>query len=1090
MIGEPLGTLESARSASTSDVLSVGRGAALPWRALVAGALLALAIGVALYGSVTGERGGLPGGHRSGASVPVRPHEDLSQAGLLSLPPAAQGSVSAALGAESPSYGVHASGHGFGAASPAQHLSSSFSSSTVSVRSGATRLGLSLRGVGYRSSLRAIDRVQPRAQGNRVVYAHPGLSEWYVNGPLGLEQGFTIARAPAGHAAGPLTLSIALSGNAHARLTAGGQSIVLTRAGKSVLRYSGLSATDARGHALHSWLELRGAQLLVHVDASGARYPLRIDPFIQQGGKLTGEEESGKGDFGYSVALSSEGNTALIGGPYDNTTAGAAWVFTRTGSTWTQQGKKLTGAEDLEAEFVGTAVALSAEGNTALIGGSFDNSRIGAAWVFTRSGSKWTQQGKKLTGAGESGQGQFGYSVALSSEGDTALIGGIDDNSNVGAAWVFTRSGSKWTQQGEKLTGAGQIGEGYFGLSVALSAEGNTALIGGPYDDAQVGAAWVFTRLGEKWTQQGEKLTGAGESGLGQFGYSVALSAEGNSALIGGTDDDSHIGAAWAFTRTGEKWSQQSEKLTGAGESEDGYFGYSVALSSEGNTALVGGFADASSVGAAWAFEYLPGPTVETGSASEVSPASATLNATVDPDGVAVSECQFEYGTTVSYGKTMACSPASPGSGKSPVAVTASLSSLAADTTYHFRISASNEHGTSHGSDGTFTTLVTSASGSTSEEKKPAEATDGELSVKASGGTGTITVGAYGSDIGGRPLSHSTEKYLDAYRGESSSFSQIEVKDCELGGGKSIWWDNPATSWEPISGATAVYSEAGPCITLTITKSTKPDLAQMTGTRFGTRFGDAPGPLESGKCVAAKDGNFTEADCVTVAEKNNQPDHKGKDEWYPTPVACFPQKSGYYSENCLGQDVKKGKPKGKAEKGSGAFKAAGGVAKFEISGLGTLECKTSTSLGAMTGEKTGTQTIAYQGCKLASSECTSKGEVSGTISTYPLEVIVEEEDKATKIDIEVFQDPIMTFNCGGEEYILAGGLRGEIGATGEHAPAGINSMSKASKAIFNTGVGQQELVTTAAGKDKEYKTTLTGEEEVSEEQALELNTTL
>ena len=103
----------------------------------------------------------------------------------------------------------------------------------------------------------------------------------------------------------------------------------------------------------------------------------------------------------------------------------------------------------------------------------------------------WTQQGEKLTGGEEIGEGDFGYSVALSSDGNTALIGGPDDNEDVGAAWVFTRSGSTWSQQGAKLTGGGESGEGDFGVSVALSSEGSTALIGGPDDNDGVGAAWV-----------------------------------------------------------------------------------------------------------------------------------------------------------------------------------------------------------------------------------------------------------------------------------------------------------------------------------------------------------------------------------------------------------------------------------------------------------------------------------------------------------------------------------------------------------------------------------------------------------------------
>jgi hypothetical protein len=466
-------------------------------------------------------------------------------------------------------------------------------------------VGLRLSAVGNRASLSAVGAVAPRGRDNRVVYSRAGLQEWYANGPLGLEQGFTLARAPAGHPGGALTLSMTLSGNAHASLASGAQSITLSHAGARTLRYGDLRATDATGRVLPSWLQLRAGRLLVLVDTSRARYPLRIDPLFQQGEKLTGSEEVGGGRFGFSTALSSDGNTALIGALKDNSEVGAAWVFVRSGSTWTQQGPKLTGSGEVGAGQFGESVALSADGNTALIGGSGSTPSVGAAWVFTRSGSTWTQQGKKLTGGGEVGTGQFGESVALSADGNTALIGGpgrFETSSAVGAAWVFTRSGARWTQQGEKLTGTGESGEGQFGASVALSANGNTALIGARLDNNLAGAAWVFTRSGSTWTQQGEKLTGTGEIGQGELGESVALSADGNTALIGGPGQNGSIGAAWVFARSGSTWTQQGEKLTGGGEVGAGDFGDSVALASDGNSALIGGTADNGDVGAAWVF--------------------------------------------------------------------------------------------------------------------------------------------------------------------------------------------------------------------------------------------------------------------------------------------------------------------------------------------------------------------------------------------------------------------------------------------------------------------------------------------------------
>ena len=189
--------------------------------------------------------------------------------------------------------------------------------------------------------------VSVSARANRVVYDRGLLREWYAAGPLGIEQGFTLARRPAG-AGAPVSLTLGLAGSLRARQT-GSRVRFLARSGAVALRYGGLSATDASGRPLRAALALHGGTLLVRVWDRGARYPLRIDPLIQQGSKLTGSGETGAGGFGSSVALSADGNTALIGGPYDNGGVGAAWVFTRSGSTWTQQGPKLTASDETGA---------------------------------------------------------------------------------------------------------------------------------------------------------------------------------------------------------------------------------------------------------------------------------------------------------------------------------------------------------------------------------------------------------------------------------------------------------------------------------------------------------------------------------------------------------------------------------------------------------------------------------------------------------------------------------------------------------------------------------------------------------------------
>ena len=159
---------------------------------------------------------------------------------------------------------------------------------------------------------------------------------------------------------------------------------------------------------------------------------------------------------------------------------------------FSQQGAKLVGTGAVGTPEQGTSVALSGDGNTAIVGGPRDNSRAGAVWVYTRIGGVWTEQGTKLVGTGAIGDALQGTSVALSDDGNTAIVGGEDDNGGAGAAWVYTRKDGVWTQPGAKLVGRGAVGAAAQGVSVALSGDGNTAIVGGPFDNAKVGAAWVF----------------------------------------------------------------------------------------------------------------------------------------------------------------------------------------------------------------------------------------------------------------------------------------------------------------------------------------------------------------------------------------------------------------------------------------------------------------------------------------------------------------------------------------------------------------------------------------------------------------------
>jgi hypothetical protein len=566
--------------------------AVISWRAAAASALLALALALGLW----------QGLDRATASAPAEV--------LRGLPLQRQGQLSATLGAATSSYRVRAVAAGFlRTSNPAQHVDALFGRG-VEVHAGATTVGLSLRQAGYAGALRDVPAVAPKMSANRVLYAHPGIAEWYVNGPQGIEQGFTLARAPSPPAGGPLTLALALSGDARARLVPGGGEVAFGHPGGPSLRYGQLSASDASGRRLTSRMRLQDGRLSIEVDAHGARYPVTIDPLVQTPPKLRGAAEVGKGLFGFAVALSADGNTALIGGPNDDNRVGAAWVATRVNGAWAAQ-QKLVPAEEggsaCEAKEPGEeecgfghSVALSADGSVAVVGAPRAGEQSGSAWVFVREGSAWRHVQTLSANEPLGKEARFGRSVAISADGSTVLVGAPNDH-EAGSVWTFVRAGAEWVPFGGGLRlGGEELAPGHFGVSLALSGDGSTALIGEPGDGGYTGAAWAFVRGEGGWVRQGPRLRGAGELGE-RFGVSVALAENGDTALIGARGASGMSGAAWVFARSAESWSQQQRLLPGEAGGE-AQFGSAVALSADGDAALVGAPHDSSSLGAAWQF--------------------------------------------------------------------------------------------------------------------------------------------------------------------------------------------------------------------------------------------------------------------------------------------------------------------------------------------------------------------------------------------------------------------------------------------------------------------------------------------------------
>jgi len=429
--------------------------------------------------------------------------------------------------------------------------------------------------------------------GGRVEYRRGPLVEWYVNERRGLEQGFTIEAAPrAGDPHALLELQLALGGRLSCEMAQDGRGLALRdEHGAAWISYAQLAAWDAEGRPLAARMELSGGQLSLLVDTAGAAWPITVDPLIaSEQAQLTVFDAAPGDSLGYSVALA--GDTAVVGAISDDhaggTNAGSAYVFVRSGTIWFQQAK-LTASDAADVDLFGDSVAIFAD--TVVVGAYADDhaggTNAGSAYVFVRSGTTWTEQAR-LTASDAADFDLFGTSVALA--GDTALIGSNQDDHaggiNAGSAYVFVRSGTIWSEQA-KLLASDAAENDIFGFSVSLS--GDTALVGAYGDDhaggTDAGSAYVFVRSGTSWSQQ-QRLSASGAAASDFFGCSVALS--GATAVVGAYGDDhaggTDAGSAFVFVRSGTSWTQQAMLVAPDAEVNDN-FGFSVALSD--NTAVV-----------------------------------------------------------------------------------------------------------------------------------------------------------------------------------------------------------------------------------------------------------------------------------------------------------------------------------------------------------------------------------------------------------------------------------------------------------------------------------------------------------------------
>lgn len=411
----------------------------------------------------------------------------------------------------------------------------------------------------------------------------------------------------------------------------------------------GSTATTALAHAVPVLLHLRlNATYTVRAcnisGCSAPSAPVAAD-MVQAIGYFKAASTAVQARFGNRVALSANGTTLAVGAYGEGGNMGAVYVFTRTGSTWSQQAR-ITAPGGEANDFFGNAVALSADGNTLAIGADGESgdqtgtfavmppsnnlaSSSGAVYVYSRSGSTWSQQAF-IKASNTFAFDLFGAFVALSADGNTLAVGAYYESGDLtgahgnaafassGAAYVFSRTGTSWAQQ--SYIKAANAGAGdFFGIYLSLSGSGDTLAVGAffersasaatPADDSlqDAGAAYVFQRTAGVWAQQAY-LKAQSPLALGRFGVAVMLSGDGNTLAVGMDGDSSdhtgvyvvppasnslatNSGAVLVYTRAGGTWQPQAY-LKASNTRANHRFGNNLAMSSDGNTLAVPSYRD------------------------------------------------------------------------------------------------------------------------------------------------------------------------------------------------------------------------------------------------------------------------------------------------------------------------------------------------------------------------------------------------------------------------------------------------------------------------------------------------------------------
>ena len=527
---------------------------------------------------------------RSSAQYSARREAHDGAAGIL--PMGALMPISATLGRDDATYAVLPVGKAFRAGNPRQGFTAEFSERGVVVANQGASFRVKFAGFGGTTDP---GRVLPIARENRVEYRRGALTEWYVNGPAGLEQGFTLSAPPEERSSGTAEIALEYSGDLepHVEKDLGG--LLLKRSdGSTALRYSGLVARDADGRPLAASMQLDGNILKLVVDDRAARYPMIVDPLFQVA-ILTDAAAAKNISFGNSVAVSGDGNTIAVGAPGSSGAKGAVFVFEKQGASWTSmtEVRRLLGTSSTAS--IGGVVSISNHGDTILSSSLFGSA---VAFVFVRPGTTWSGTGD-LTASATLPVASGISKAAISGDGKTAAVGLFGREVDVfeeGDAW------SGMVNPAAVLTPSSDLpGIISFADSVAIDDDGGVIVAGGFFTldfDKELfpGRAWVFVRTGDAWSNKTETaiLGSDKEQNNDDFTQGLTISGDGTTIVVAARNtavNQQNQGAVYVFAEPNLVWVTRNNEDAflfdeNGGQGDD--FGQSVTVSGNGAHILVG----------------------------------------------------------------------------------------------------------------------------------------------------------------------------------------------------------------------------------------------------------------------------------------------------------------------------------------------------------------------------------------------------------------------------------------------------------------------------------------------------------------------